>query len=570
MSTTPDTRQIPDHVLQAAIDEACGKISGEFKQADGLLFIDSRLTRQAWDNEAPARLSLARALLARLPEPTPPTADGKTPGRFFQSVFNPTIPWERSCYQEEYEHAASAVLAAFGQAKVSPISASYEDIAEKLCSLGWTANNDAQWEGLRDALPELRGMIGGQDNLEAGIKRMEAVPWESLEKSWDEADSTGGGKKATAFNAVRTRLIAAAREGQPSSQPAAVDWQAKSRDWPEDAADEDNGSYNCHCVKCQQTFVGHKRRTTCKDCHNKCWQARAEKAEARIKEFEESVKDIDYLEDSRNEWMQKWTATQTEVELLRAKALPQLLPISEAGPVPEGCVRVWGVKSLNGRWLWDDERTTADTHFADIRLPATAIDPYAELKAAHAAGKELQYRTGGEWLPCLSPSWICSVEDYRIKPDTTFEAHGHTWTKHTPGDPMPCDGKSLVNWLTAPEAEGLPYNNIVKRADTLMWEIPVGWRYADDPKDEPVKANYELQEHLENVKQDAPWQPAVGDVVRLKSGGPAMTVRGCPAEKCIVCDWFNNGEVSTADFPAACLQPAEEGQPALAILVELG
>ena len=39
------------------------------------------------------------------------------------------------------------------------------------------------------------------------------------------------------------------------------------RDWPEDAADADNGQYQCRCVECEQPFVGHKRRTHCKLCH---------------------------------------------------------------------------------------------------------------------------------------------------------------------------------------------------------------------------------------------------------------------------------------------------------------
>jgi hypothetical protein len=30
----------------------------------------------------------------------------------------------------------------------------------------------------------------------------------------------------------------------------------------------------------------------------------------------------------------------------------------------------------------------------------------------------------------------------------TFEAHGLTWIKHTPGDPMPCDGDARVEWIT--------------------------------------------------------------------------------------------------------------------------
>jgi uncharacterized protein YodC (DUF2158 family) len=48
----------------------------------------------------------------------------------------------------------------------------------------------------------------------------------------------------------------------------------------------------------------------------------------------------------------------------------------------------------------------------------------------------------------------------------------------------------------------------------------------------------------------------VGDVVRLKSGGPAMTVD----ERCdddvdsVICQWFNNTQLSEGTFPSASLE----------------
>jgi len=39
----------------------------------------------------------------------------------------------------------------------------------------------------------------------------------------------------------------------------------KGRDWTEDFADE-NGNYQCHCVKCGHLFTGYKRRVVCKLC----------------------------------------------------------------------------------------------------------------------------------------------------------------------------------------------------------------------------------------------------------------------------------------------------------------
>ncbi len=38
-----------------------------------------------------------------------------------------------------------------------------------------------------------------------------------------------------------------------------------NRDWPEDATHE-NGNYLNQCQSCKETFIGHKRRYTCKKC----------------------------------------------------------------------------------------------------------------------------------------------------------------------------------------------------------------------------------------------------------------------------------------------------------------
>lgn len=47
-------------------------------------------------------------------------------------------------------------------------------------------------------------------------------------------------------------------------------------------------------------------------------------------------------------------------------------------------------------------------------------DPYAELKAAHAAGKVIQFNYGTaespRWKDCSYPIWESSPEDYRTKP----------------------------------------------------------------------------------------------------------------------------------------------------------
>jgi uncharacterized protein YodC (DUF2158 family) len=56
------------------------------------------------------------------------------------------------------------------------------------------------------------------------------------------------------------------------------------------------------------------------------------------------------------------------------------------------------------------------------------------------------------------------------------------------------------------------------------------------------------------------WQPAVGDTVRLKSGGPVMTVMHLKESECHVI-WFYDGVPRECDLAITCLTPAKEAQP---------
>jgi hypothetical protein len=57
------------------------------------------------------------------------------------------------------------------------------------------------------------------------------------------------------------------------------------RDWKEDFALE-NGNYECRCFECGQTFVGHKRRITCKVC--------AARKDAEIEKDYKSIKKAEW------------------------------------------------------------------------------------------------------------------------------------------------------------------------------------------------------------------------------------------------------------------------------------
>lgn len=406
---------------------------------------------------------------------------------------------------------------------------------------------------------------------EAGIKRMEALTMDEIFHAYDHQKGVTSEK----LNAVRSHLIAAAREGQvPSNQPAEIPWiEWNGGECP--LKDEDVLEWECSWPDGERTKYGCKPSDTTGWDHitryrvtkwregqpatvdltealaiaNKSAdeqmrfkreaEARAEKAEARIKDLEEKNKrQADELKDishrlgvyDNNTTTTKRAATEKcneihrlnavlqkteaelagltldyvnlDAELVAAKALPQLRQLSQAGPVPEGCVRVTGYLSDTGKWAVASFVSSKDTHSADIRLPATAvkaelevvhdggevflIDPYFALKAAHAAGKviEVAEKRFGGWNPVKeNHNWTFPVEEYRIKPESTFEAHGQTWTKHTPGELMPCDGEALV-FITSDSPDVLRCASL---ACDWHWGTKTkakitGWRYADKPK----------------------------------------------------------------------------------------
>jgi uncharacterized protein YodC (DUF2158 family) len=213
-----------------------------------------------------------------------------------------------------------------------------------------------------------------------------------------------------------------------------------------------------------------------------------------------------------------------------------------------------------------------NTHFADIRPPSLAeADPYAELKKAHAEGNVIQYNCGSnakpEWEDLPLPTYEGKPHEYRIKPEPeTFEAHGKTWTRHTPGAPMPCDGEAFVDCFC--EGGG---TLLATRAKLWSWSGDlIGWRYADEPTPAqpatlPLIDVYSgLECHItpDGIKALKPaWQPAVGELVRLKSGGPVMTVEYVKEDEVDVV-WINTiGDMRRPRVAITCLTPAKEEQP---------
>ena len=138
------------------------------------------------------------------------------------------------------------------------------------------------------------------------------------------------------------------------------------------------------------------------------------------------------------------------------------------------------------------------------------------------------------------------LEKLEAKPDT-FEVHGKTWTRHTPGDAMPCDGNELIHCFVGGDLDRRSFGTTLIKALHLRWTAVnpesdiIGWRYADE----------------QPAPETSAWTPAVGDVVRLKSGGPKMTVALLKETLC-KCQWFRGDAADLETFEIATLQPVTE------------
>lgn len=100
-------------------------------------------------------------------------------------------------------------------------------------------------------------------------------------------------------------------------------------------------------------------------------------------------------------------------------------------------------------------------------------------------GYPLHYREVDEMCSYNSTLNAAYFERIEREDSTTFEAHGHTWTRHTPVEPMPCDGDAVINWLTDDELKVAPKDlGVSARSCELCWRLIIGWRFADSAKPE--------------------------------------------------------------------------------------
>ena len=81
-----------------------------------------------------------------------------------------------------------------------------------------------------------------------------------------------------------------------------------------------------------------------------------------------------------------------------------------------------------------------------------------------------------------------------------FEANGHTWFKHVPGDPRPCDGGASVYLLLTTPGMTVKSSDLPCGARCIEWRSStriVGWRFADSAKPYLPGTTADLSEYIE-------------------------------------------------------------------------
>jgi hypothetical protein len=89
-------------------------------------------------------------------------------------------------------------------------------------------------------------------------------------------------------------------------------------------------------------------------------ERRAIAAEARAKELESKIADVERRNYDTNRRLS---------DVLAERAALRLRPIAEAGPVPDGAVRIYGQYSPKFGWTTSRLKCSSDTHFIDIYPP---------------------------------------------------------------------------------------------------------------------------------------------------------------------------------------------------------
>lgn len=149
-----------------------------------------------------------------------------------------------------------------------------------------------------------------------------------------------------------------------------------------------------------------------------------------------------------------------ELTALKYSTVGILRPLSEAGTVPDGCVRING-HFYADRWYLGWQKDDKDTHFADIRLPSTetpatkAADPYARLKAYAKAGARIRckdkfgwsgWEANGDW------GWYLLPENYEVHPDDLHLVPEYAPANEQPKQQVPLGPEDVMpdSWIQFP------------------------------------------------------------------------------------------------------------------------
>lgn len=237
---------------------------------------------------------------------------------------------------------------------------------------------------------------------------------------------------------------------------------------------------------------------------------------------------------------------QEPIKAVRAKADdgPAWIP-HDGGPCPLNDEEVEEFEVL-----WSDGRTSR------LNRPSTW-----HWNHRGGCGDILKYRVL-KWKPGHGPQ------------ASTFTGHdGKTYNRHTPGNPCPVDKNVDIVIL-----DRLQKVWTTKDCPDSWWTAEysnpiIGWRYADEPAQEKAvcdrcggtgwKYEDEVVGHLRCSAgcqiPAQPWTPAPGDVVRIKSGGPEMTVLSINGDTALVVFFYDvHDGIRRGDIPVLALTPAKD------------
>lgn len=192
---------------------------------------------------------------------------------------------------------------------------------------------------------------------------------------------------------------------------------------------------------------------------------------------------------------------------------------------------------ISGKWFWSwqdsrDHIPKCDKYFWRTRRPLPSAptepaDPYAELRAAHAAGKTIEYRTlaSEKWVTRDDPSWCAEPDRYRIKPEPKPSPSDDGWIPWNGGE-CPVDGDAIVSWkMRCGEVRGGDLDDISDKAKCRDWahfnsvSDIIAYRVISQPEpekpwtlpDPPEGRQWHRTDGWKKEDLDGGWRPLMAD-----------------------------------------------------------